>query len=383
MDMKDKNAAQDKKSKDTTQSKKGVIDHLNEGISKMLPSVIAGGIFMGLGYMLDDATINPATYGLNTPIAAFFTTVGTASFSFMLPVLSAGIAWSMAGTAAIAPGLLGGYLAAHGTSSFFGALLSGFFAGWMSIMLAKAFSKLPESVEATKNFLIVPLAAATLIGALSAFAIEPVMGTLNTLMIGALGAMGSEGKTLLGGVLGGMAASDMGGPVNKAAFLFSQTLAAEGEYHATSSLVAGSMTPPYATALATLLFPKKFPKRLRRLGAANILCGLSGITEIALPFLFADPKGVVLSSIVGGAVSAALSMAFGCSTISAFGGFFVLPLNSNPLGFLLSLGIGVVAGAVVLGVFGKKHPEEEDKTAEAVEASETVKATEMIETPVL
>ena len=330
-----------------------VMSHIMGGIDYMLPCVVAGGILMGIGYMTDNFALNPANYGYNTPIASFFSTSGNAIFSFMFPILAAFIGNHIAGTAAIPAGLAGGYLAGQGGSGFLGALLAGFIAGYTIRLFEILMKKFPESLAGLKDLLIYPLASVAVMGAISMGVLTPVVGALNEAMTEGLSSMSGTNKVLLGMIVGGMEAADMGGPINKTAYLFATASLANGEYDVMSSVLAGGIVPPFVTALASTIFRKKFTKELRATGMTNYIIGLAGITEAAIPFMASDTVRVILSCVIGSGIAGALSMAWGCSVMAPFGGIFILPLNSNPLGFVAAAGIGIIVGTFILG-FSRK-----------------------------
>lgn len=339
------------------QEKKGfqvVLDHILNGINYMLPCVVAGGILMGLGYMFDDISLGADTYGMNTPTAQFFTTTGKAVFNLMLPVLAGFIGRSIAGNSALAPGLAGGYLASQGTSGFLGALAAGFIAGYSIKLLEKLCAGLPETLDGVKTLLIFPLASVAFMGVCSVFAIEPVVGFVNSAMNNALLSMSGASKIVLGLIVGAMASVDMGGPVNKTAYLFATASLANGQYDIMAAALAGEFVPPYVTAFATVFFKNKFTEQERRTGLTNFIIGLAGITEAAIPFWVADPVSVIASCVVGSGVAGALSMALGCSVMAPFGGVFILPLNSNIIGYVISLVAGIAAGTLIYGFIKKK-----------------------------
>lgn len=340
------------------------LDHVMIGINYMLPCVVAGGILMGLGYMFDDISLGAATYGTNTPVAAFFTNTGKAVFNFMLPVLAAFIGQSIAGNGAIAAGLAGGYLSLQGTSGFLGALVAGFVAGGTIKLLERAVARMPDSLDGVKTLLIYPLVSVVVMGLCSSFLIEPVVGFVNSALSAGLLSLNGAGKIVLGLVVGAMASVDMGGPVNKTAYLFATAALANGQYDIMAATLAGEFIPPYATAFATVFFPKKFNEEQRHAGVTNFIVGLAGITEAAIPFWVADPAAVIVSCVVGSGLAGALSMAFGCSVMAPFGGVFILPLNSNILGYVVSLTAGIAASTVLLGIL-KKSPKKQDVASRA------------------
>ena len=358
-EMMEKNLVEqaEQKSEVATEEKVSFLTHILNGIGYMLPCVVAGGILMGLGFMLDDISLGAATYGHNTPLADFFSTTGSSVFGFMLPVLAAGIAYSIGGIHAIADGLAGGYLASQGTSGFLGALAAGFVAGYVIRLIGKLTSKMSENLDGVKTLLIIPLASVILMGAVSVFLIEPVVGFVNGAMNAGLLSMSGTSKILLGLIIGGMASVDMGGPVNKTAYLFATASLANGQYDIMAAALAGEFIPPYVTAFASTIFRSKFTKEQRQAGITNYIIGLAGITEAAIPFWAADTVPVLVSCVIGSAIAGAMSMALGCSVMAPFGGIFILPLNSNILGYVISLASGIAVGTVIYGVM-KKKPQE-------------------------
>lgn len=339
------------------QNTKSFLTHILNGINYMLPCVVAGGILMGLGYMFDDVSINPSNYGYNTAMASFFSTTGAAIFGMMLPVLTAGISYSFSGMAAIPAGLTGGVLCSQGKSGFLGALVAGFIVGYTLKILQKFFKKIPESLDGVKNLLLIPLFSVIIIGLASIGLLEPVVGAINKAMNAGLQSMNGNSKILLGLIVGAMQAIDMGGPVNKTAYLFAVAAMANGQYDIIAAVLAGGIVPPYVTAFATTLFKNKFTSKQRQTGMANYIIGLAGITEAAIPFWAEDPVRVILSCAVGSGLAGALSMAFGCSVMAPFGGIFILPLNSNIAGYIISIGSGMIVGTLLYGILGKKYSE--------------------------
>ena len=331
-----------------------IYKHLMNGVSHMLPFVIGGGILIALAFLFDDYSINPATFGSNTPFAAFLKTTGDAAFGFMLPVLAGYIAMSIGDRPALAVGFVGGMLANSGGSGFLGALAAGFIAGYLMVGLQKLLSKLPQSLEGLKPVLLYPFLGILLIGAIITFVINPPVGALNTAMNNFLMSMGSSSKVLLGAVLGGMMAIDMGGPFNKAAYVFGTASLATGQFDIMAAVMAGGMVPPLAIALCTTFFKNKFTARERQSGITNYVMGLSFITEGAIPFAAADPLKVIPACVIGSATAGALSMAFGCGLRAPHGGIFVTPIVSNPLRYLAAVAIGAVVGMIVLAVLKKK-----------------------------
>ena len=331
-----------------------IYKHLMNGVSHMLPFVIGGGILIALAFLFDDYSIDPANFGMNTPFAAFLKTTGGTAFGFMLPVLAGYIAMSIGDRPALAVGFVGGMLANEGGSGFLGALAAGFIAGYLIVGLKKLFGKLPQSLEGLKPVLLYPFFGILLIGAIIIFVVNPPVGALNNGITNLLNSMGSSSKVLLGAVLGGMMAIDMGGPFNKAAYVFGTASLASGQFEIMAAVMAGGMVPPLAIALCTTFFKNKFSPRERQSGLTNYVMGLSFITEGAIPFAAADPLKVIPACVVGSATAGALSMAFGCGLQAPHGGIFVTPIVSNPLMYLAAIAIGSVVGMVVLASLKKK-----------------------------
>ena len=345
---------------------------LMNGVSHMLPFVVGGGILIAIAFLLDDYSINPANFGMNTPIAAFFKTVGGQAFNFMLPILAGYIAMSIADRPGLAVGFVGGVLAKVGyafnnlmdfansnpvSSGFIGALIAGFVGGYIVLLLKKLFSKLPASLEGIKPVLLYPLFGILLI-ALFMMAINPAVGAINSGLNNLLASMSGSSKILLGAILAGMMAIDMGGPFNKAAYVFGTaqlTVANAGpeQFGIMAAVMIGGMVPPLAIALATTLFKDRFTESERKSGIVNYVMGASFITEGAIPFAAGDPIRVIPSCVIGSAIAGGLSMAFGCGSRAPHGGLFVLPVITNPLMYLVALVIGSVVGAVILGVLKK------------------------------
>lgn len=333
---------------------RSIYKHLMNGVSHMLPFIIGGGILIALAFLLDDYSIDPANFGMNTPIAAFFKTVGGTAFDFMLPVLAGYIAMSIADRPGLAVGFVGGALANAGGSGFLGALLAGFIAGYLILGLKKILSKLPASLEGIKPVLLYPFLGILLIGLIIIFVVNPPVSALNTGIENGLNSMGGTSKILLGAVLGGMMAIDMGGPFNKAAYVFGTASLATGQYDIMAAVMIGGMVPPLAIALCTTFFKGLFTERERQSGLTNYVMGLSFITEGAIPFAAADPLRVIPACVAGSAVAGALSMQFGSSLMAPHGGIFVLPVISNPLGYFIALVVGSLVGMVVLAALKKK-----------------------------
>lgn len=347
----EKEASSSEEEKRSTGNK--VYRDLMNGVSHMLPFVIGGGILIALAFLLDDYSINPANFGSNLPRAAFFKAIGDAAFGFMLPILAGYIAMSIGDRPALAPGFVGGFLAKEGGSGFLGALLAGFAAGYLILGLRKIFEKMPRSLEGIKSILLYPVFGIFLMGALIQIIINPPVAWLNEALYGMLARMGTSSRVLLGIVLGGMMSVDMGGPINKAAYVFGTASLASDEFQIMAAVMAGGMVPPLALALAVFFFRKKFSEKERQSGLANLIMGACFITEGAIPFAAADPLRVIPSCIIGSAVAGGLSMFFGCALRAPHGGVFVLPVISHPFGFLAAVIIGAVAGMLLLGLLKK------------------------------
>ena len=343
--------------------------HLMNGVSHMLPFVIGGGILIAIAFLLDDYSINPANFGMNTPLAAFFKTVGGVAFDFMLPILAGYIAYSIADRPGLAVGIVGGYIAKVGNSfanisgenavsgGFLAALLAGFVAGYLVLGIKKLADKRPESMEGIKPVLIYPLCGVLLIGVFM-FAVNPTMAAINTGITGFLNSMGGSSKILLGCIVAGMMSIDMGGPFNKAAYVFGTASIASGNYDVMAAVMIGGMIPPLAVALATTFFKKKFTSEERKSGVVNYIMGLCFITEGVIPFAAADPLRVIPSCVAGSAVAGGLSMLFGCTLRAPHGGIFVFPVVGNVVGYLIALAAGSLVGMLLLGVLKKDKVEE-------------------------
>lgn len=330
-----------------------IYKHLMNGVSHMLPFVIGGGILIALAFLFDDYAVNPANFGSNTPLAAFFKEVGGAAFGFMLPVLAGYIAMSIGDRPALAVGFVGGLLASSGGSGFLGALIAGFAAGYIVVGLKKAFSCLPPSLEGIKPVLLYPLFGILIMGIIVTFVINPPVGIINSYMTNGLNSMDANSKILAGILLGSMMAVDMGGPINKAAYVFGTASLASGGYDFMAAVMAGGMVPPLAIALCTTFFKNRFTENERKSGITNYVMGLSFITEGAIPFASADPLRVIPACIAGSATAGALSMALGCALRAPHGGLFVVPVISNPLGYLLALAAGSIVGMLIMGMLKK------------------------------
>lgn len=333
---------------------KKVYRDLMNGVSHMLPFVIGGGILIAVAFLLDDYGLNPANFGSNLPQAAFFKAIGDAAFGFMLPILAGYIAMGIADRPALAPGFVGGFLAKEGGSGFLGALLAGFAAGYLILLLKKLFDKLPRSLEGIKSILLYPVFGILLMGLLIQLIINPPVAWLNEALYGLLARLGTGSRVLLGVLLGGMMSVDMGGPINKAAYVFGTASLASDEFQIMAAVMAGGMVPPLALALAVFAFRDKFSEKERQSGVANLIMGACFITEGAIPFAAADPLRVLPACIIGSAVAGGLSMFFGCGLRAPHGGIFVLPVISHPFGFLAAVILGALVGMLLLGVLRKR-----------------------------
>ena len=338
---------------------------LMNGVSHMLPFVVGGGILIALAFLIDGLSVDinalsaeaRSSFGSITPIAAALKSIGDVAFGFMLPILAGFISMSIADRPGLAVGFVGGMIASGGKSGFLGALAAGFIAGYLILLLKKVFDRLPQAVEKIAPVLLYPLFGILLMGLIMKFCIEPPIGALNTALNTALTNMGGSSRILLGIVVAGMMAIDMGGPFNKAAYVFGTASIAAGNYHIMAAVMIGGMVPPCAIALSTLLFKNKFTKEERESGPVNFIMGLAFITEGAIPFAASDPLHVLPSCMVGSAAAGALSMAFGCTLMAPHGGIFVVPVVGNALMYLLALVIGTITGALLLGIFKKKVSE--------------------------
>ena len=355
-------AAQESKSRKSGGVGHQIYTQLMNGVSHMLPFVVGGGILIALAFLIDGlcvdmnalAPADRANFGTITPVAAQLKTIGGIAFGLMLPVLAGYIGEAIGDRPALAVGFVGGLMAYNGKSGFLGALVAGFVSGYLILLLRKLCEKLPEAIEKIAPVLIYPVVGILSMGLLMTFVIEPIMGGINTALNSGLTGMGGSSKIVLGLILGGMMAIDMGGPFNKAAYVFGTAAIAAGNYDIMAAVMIGGMTPPCAIALATLLFKDKFTKSEREAGPTNFIMGLAFITEGAIPFAAADPIRVLPSCIAGSAVAGALSMAFGCTLMAPHGGIFVFPVVGNALMYLVALVVGTVISAVLLGVLKKK-----------------------------
>lgn len=338
-----------------------IYKHLMNGVSHMLPFVIGGGILIAIAFLIDGFAVDlnslpfdeRSNFGTITPMAAMFKSIGGVAFGFMLPILAGFIAMSIADRPGLAVGFIGGAIAANGTSGFLGALVAGFVAGYLVRLLKKLFEKLPEGLEGIKPMLLYPVIGIFLIGVIMTYVVEPPIGALNVMINNGLNSMNGAKAILLGALLGGMMSVDMGGPVNKAAYVFGTASIAAGNYNIMAAVMVGGMVPPLAIALATMFFKNKFTEEERKAGPTNIVMGLSFISEGAIPFAASDPLRVLPSCIIGSAVAGALSMAFNCTLMAPHGGIFVFLTVGHPLLYLISLAVGSVVGCVILGLLKK------------------------------
>lgn len=335
---------------------------LMNGVSHMLPFVVGGGILIAIAFLLDGFLVDmsslseemKANFGTITPMAAFFKNLGSTAFGFMLPILAGFIGESIADRPGLAVGFVGGALAANGTSGFLGALAAGFIAGYLVNALKKACEHLPKGLDGLKPVLLYPLLGILFMGGIMTFIVEPPIGALNTALNNGLSAMSGTSAVLLGIIVAAMMAVDMGGPFNKAAYVFGTASIAAGNYDIMAAVMIGGMVPPCAIALATLLFKKKFTEQERKSGPTNFIMGLSFITEGAIPFAASDPLHVIPACIIGSGLAGALSMACGCTLMAPHGGIFVFPVVGNAMMYLAALVAGTIVGAVLLGIFKKE-----------------------------
>lgn len=342
-----------------------IYKHLMNGVSHMLPFVVGGGILIAIAFLIDGFSVDlnslpadqRANFGTITQAAAMFKGIGGTAFGFMLPILAGFIAMSIADRPGLAVGFVGGSIAANGTSGFLGALVAGFVAGYIVLLLKKVFSKLPESLDGMKPVLLYPLLGIFLVGVIMQFVVEPPIGALNTAINNGLNGLNGASAVVLGVLLGGMMSVDMGGPVNKAAYVFGTASIATGNYNIMAAVMIGGMVPPLAIALATIFFKNKFTAEERKAGPTNFIMGLSFITEGAIPFAASDPLHVLPACVVGSAVAGGLSMAFGCTLMAPHGGIFVVPTIGNPLMYLVALVIGSFIACGLLGLLKKKVSE--------------------------
>lgn len=351
--------------------KGNLYNHLMNGVTHMLPFVVGGGILIAIAFLLDDYSIDPSNFGMNTPVAAFFKTIGGMAFDFMLVILSGYIAMSIADRPGLVVGFVGGAISKAGTtftslgnpeevlvsSGFLGALLAGFIGGYVVLFLKKLFSFMPKSLEGIRTILIYPVAGVLLIG-LIMLLINPFVSAINTGLNNFLSSMSEVNKVILGAILAGMMSVDLGGPVNKAAYTFGTGMLAEGHYEIMAAVMIGGMVAPLAIALLATFFPKKLPKKERQAGLLNYVMGLSFISEGAIPFASSDPLRVLVSCVIGSAVSGALSMAFNCTLMAPHGGIFVLPLIGNWPWYVVALAAGSFVAMGIMAAWKKNVWEE-------------------------
>ena len=351
-----------------------IYKHLMNGVTHMLPFVVGGGILIAISFLLDDYSINPANFGMNTPIAAFFKTIGNAAFNVMLYILAGYIAMSIADRPGLAVGFVGGILAVQGTtfssltnsditlvsSGFLGALIAGFAGGYIVLGLKKLCSYLPDSIEGIKTILLYPVFGILIMGTFMLL-INPYVGALNTAINNYLASMGSANKIILGLILGGMMAVDLGGPINKAAYTFGTGMLASGQYDIMAAVMAGGMVPPLAIAFLATAFPRKIPKKDKQAAYVNYIMGLSFISEGAIPFASADPLRTIPAFVVGSAVTGALSMLFNCTLMAPHGGIFVIATIGHPVKYLLAIVIGAIVSTAIMAMLKKNLPEYEKK----------------------
>lgn len=358
--------------------KGNLYNHLMNGVTHMLPFVVGGGILIAIAFLLDDYSIDPSNFGMNTPVAAFFKTIGGMAFDFMLVILSGYIAMSIADRPGLVVGFVGGAISKAGTtftslgnpeevlvsSGFLGALLAGFIGGYVVLFLKKLFSFMPKSLEGIRTILIYPVAGVLLIG-LIMLLINPFVSAINTGLNNFLSSMSEVNKVILGAILAGMMSVDLGGPVNKAAYTFGTGMLAEGHYEIMAAVMIGGMVAPLSIALLATFFPKKLPKKERQAGLLNYIMGLSFISEGAIPFASADPLRVLVSCVIGSAVSGALSMAFNCTLMAPHGGIFVLPLIGNWAWYVVALAAGSFVAMGIMALWKKNVWESESENINA------------------
>ena len=366
----------EKSDSDDSDEKEGfgrkVYKHLMNGVSHMLPFVVGGGVLIALGFLIDTIAGNAnvgGEFGYTNPIASVVFWIGKAAFAFMLPILAGYIASSIADRPGLLPGIVGGYLATTGAtlalptgddtavSGFLGALLAGFVAGILVNFLKKAFSWLPKSMDGIKPVFLYPLFGTLLIG-LFMLLINPIMGIINTSVANGLSTLGNTSKLLLSIVLAGMMAIDMGGPFNKAAYVFGTAAIADGNTWIMAAVMIGGMVPPIAIALATTFFKNRWTKDELKSGPVNYLMGLCFITEGAIPYAASDPLRVIPSCMVGSAVAGAVSALFGCTCPAPHGGIFTFAVVGKPFGYLIALVAGSVVGALMLALLKKKKTQQ-------------------------
>lgn len=335
-----------------------IYKHLMNGVSYMLPFVVGGGILIALSFMLDGANAGNSSFGSGNDLASFFNRAGGLSFGMMFPILAGFIAMSIADRPGFAVGVVGGLIAREGvmlgssdnyvSSGFFGALIAGFAAGYIILLLKKLLKNLPSSLDGTKPVLLYPLIGILMISFLMIVIVNPPISTLNSGVNSFLQGMSSGSKVLLGAVLGGMMAIDFGGPINKTAYVFGTASIATGQFEIMAAVMAGGMVPPLGIALATTFFKNSFTKKERQTTVTNYIMGLSFITEGAIPFAAADPLAVIPSCAIGSAVAGGLSMLFGSLLPAPHGGIFVVPIMTNGLMFIVAVLIGSLVTMILL-----------------------------------
>ena len=349
---------------------RSIYRHLMSGVTHMLPFVVGGGILIAISFLLDNYEINPAGFGSNTPVAAFFNTIGNAAFGFMLTVLAGYIAMSIADRPGLAAGFVGGAIAVSGaslqsisnpdmttvSSGFLGALLAGFIAGYIILILKRIFAKIPKSLEGIRTILLYPVFGILLTGA-AVMLINPFVAGINTGLNNFLNGLSGTNKVILGAILGGMMSVDLGGPVNKAAYTFGTGMLSQGHYDIMAAVMAGGMVAPLVIALLATFFPKKLGQKDRSSALVNYILGFSFISEGAIPFASSDPLRVLPSCIIGSAVAGALSMLFNCTVMAPHGGIFVIGIVGNSLMYLVSIIAGAVIGALILAALKKSKEE--------------------------
>ena len=375
-DNKNKSEENDDEQKEKIGTK--IYKHLMNGVTHMLPFVVGGGILIAIAFLLDDYSIDPSNFGMNTPIAAFFKTIGNAAFNVMLYILAGYIAMSIADRPGLAVGFVGGILAVQGTtfesltngditlvsSGFLGALIAGFVGGYIVLGLKKLCSYLPDSIEGIKTILLYPVFGILLMGTFMLL-INPYVASINTAINDYLSSMSNANKIILGAILGGMMAVDLGGPINKAAYTFGTGMLASGQYEIMAAVMAGGMVPPLAIALLATLFPRKIPKKDKQAAYVNYIMGLSFISEGAIPFASADPLRTIPSFVIGSAVTGALSMWFSCTLMAPHGGIFVIATIGHPVKYLLAIAIGAIISMLIMAKLKKNLPKYQKQESNA------------------
>ena len=367
-----KNKAEENNDEEKEKIGTKIYKHLMNGVTHMLPFVVGGGILIAIAFLLDDYSINPSNFGMNTPIAAFFKTIGNAAFNVMLYILAGYIAMSIADRPGLAVGFVGGILAVQGTtfesltngditlvsSGFLGALIAGFVGGYIVLGLKKLCSYLPNSIEGIKTILLYPVFGILLMGAFMLL-INPYVAAINTAINDYLSSMSNANKIILGAILGGMMAVDLGGPINKAAYTFGTGMLASGQYEIMAAVMAGGMVPPLAIAFLATAFPRKIPKKDKQAAYVNYIMGLSFISEGAIPFASADPLRTIPAFVIGSAVTGALSMLFSCTLMAPHGGIFVIATIGHPIKYLVAIAVGAIVSTLIMAKLKKNLPEYE------------------------